>query len=113
MTSVIDRELPAEKEDVTYVENEESMQGNEEAGLQAHEHVSKREKRLLLKQDLTLLPLLSGAYLFAYMVSPRSFTFQRVMLLTADRIAHKLEMLESWDYRKIYASPTDSISTAS
>lgn len=52
----------------------------------------KKEKRLLLKQDLSIVLLLSGCYWFAYLVSISTTVTQRSHL-SLYRIAHLSEML--------------------
>ena len=81
---------------------------------------SKEERRVVLKQDLVILPLLALSFFFAYLVSAINPSGSNRPLLSRDltvffrsRIAVKLEMLECSGCRKIWVFPASNSSTVS
>ena len=63
--------------DMSKIENNSSDHVEE-----AHIAKPRSEKRLVLKQDLIILPLLSGAFFFAYLVFTLRWTTESYNLLT-------------------------------
>jgi hypothetical protein len=64
-------------------------------------HKNKQERRLVLKQDLSIVLLLSGCYWFAYLVS--TVIYADIERLIVARIVVPLEMPASWGSRLILA----------
>lgn len=69
---------------------------------------SKQERRLLLKMDLSIVPLLALSFFIAYMVFHERGIDYCEDRLTITRTATTLETLESWECRPIFNSQIPS-----